>query len=330
MTATMNEREILAVQESSGVDRDTATLMLIERRAIERQAELEAGRLAAGRVVSDPEWESVGSLISRRMSFPRFSETAQPDERGGTVDAPAVCPHCNGGGFTKLAVKFGDPRFGKLFPCQCKLAEREAKDAAILADLDEQLHRYRACTLANYDLKRPIKGVLEWNGQAISEKDQRKALIEAHRIASEYAANPRGWLYLYGPPGSGKTRLAASIANELKAQKLRATYGPIQALFDYIKAGFDDNSSQRRFEALQRAPLLLIDDIGTEYETEWTRPLLQNLINERYNRELPTILTSNDWRDDLPLRIADRIAGMAQVVWLTVGSHRRVQKDVTR
>ena len=43
------------------------------------------------------------------------------------IPAPARdCPYCGGAGFYKEAVPYGHPSFGKLFPCACKLAERES------------------------------------------------------------------------------------------------------------------------------------------------------------------------------------------------------------
>ena len=215
-----------------------------------------------------------------------------------TLNSPTscACPRCDGAGYYALAVPVGHPQFGQLLPCQCTLSRRAQRcQEQLQMPVTQRLHE-RDCRLESVDLHRPLQGVLHWEGQTIDGPQQRQALYEAHRIASEYAAEPQGWLYLYGPPGSGKTRLAASIANAFRDRGIAATYGRIQALLDWLKAGFrgqDAVDFDQRVQLLERAPLLLIDDLGTEHGTTWERVMLENLLNARYNRQLPTILTSN-------------------------------------
>jgi hypothetical protein len=80
-------------------------------------------------------------------------------------------------------------------------------------------------------------------------------------------------------------------------------YASMPGLIAYIQAGFTDDTALRRL-ALQRVPLLVLDDLGTEYVTGFSRVELGDLLNQRYNRELPTIITSNAWFEMLPVRLA--------------------------
>lgn len=340
----LNEQDIQMIQ-ATGVDRQTAEVLAADQYVRRRAEQLLTNQQAAGVQPVTMTWQRLGAV----PPWPSFPASCNPTStpiltlsirEQSTSSTPALmsspsssaCEQCAGAGFYKLAVPVEHPLFGRLQPCACTLATQARRAAEQLQILDSQLLRYRACRLTTFDLQRPIDGPLEWEGQHIAIPQQRQALYEAHRIAITYAAQPQGWLYLYGPPGSGKTRLAASITNAFRDQGIAATYGRIQAMLDWLKASFRSQESSdftERLRLLERAPVLLLDDLGTEHGTSWERTIIENLLNERYNRELPTILTSNTWRDALTVRIADRIAEQAQVIWLLVGSYRRLQCPAT-
>jgi len=54
-----------------------------------------------------------------------------------------------------------------------------------------------------------------------------------------------------------------------------------------------DSARRVTTEPLRRLPVLVLDDIGAEPPTDWRRDELATLIEERYQRRLPTIYTSN-------------------------------------
>jgi len=62
-------------------------------------------------------------------------------------------------------------------------------------------------------------------------------------------------------------------------------------MMNRLKATFSPNSPvslDRRFEAYRTAPLLVLDDLGTQQMTPWVKEKLYQLINYRYITELPT------------------------------------------
>lgn len=125
--------------------------------------------------------------------------------------------------------------------------------------------------------------------------EQVRSLEEAFRTAQEFAEQPAGWLLLGGGFGSGKTHLAAAIANYLAALGTPALFVVVPDLLDHLRATFNPNSSvsfDRRFEEIRNAPLLVLDDLGTQATTPWAREKLYQLFNHRYAARLPTVITS--------------------------------------
>ena len=73
--------------------------------------------------------------------------------------------------------------------------------------------------------------------------------------------------------------------------------------------------------------MLLLDDIGSEHSSSWSESLLFDLLNERYLRALPTVLTSNVLVSDLSDRIASRIeqlAGKGGTLALPLSDYRAI------
>ncbi len=145
--------------------------------------------------------------------------------------------------------------------------------------------------------------------EKLSPKDER-SLEEAFKAANEYAEDPSGWLVLLGPYGSGKTHLAAAIANFRASDGHSVMFVVVPDLLDHLRATFNPNSTvsyDRRFEELRGAPLLVLDDLGTQAMTPWVREKLYQLFNHRYNAALPTVITSADSLDEIDPRLRSRL-----------------------
>jgi DNA replication protein DnaC len=118
----------------------------------------------------------------------------------------------------------------------------------------------------------------------------KRALIKAR----EFAAAPRNWLALSGAYGCGKTHLAAAIANERQLRGEPALFVVVPDLLDHLRATYSPNSLtsyDKRFDEVRKAPLLVLDDLGTESATQWAMEKLYQLFNYRYNARLPTVIT---------------------------------------
>ena len=226
------------------------------------------------------------------------------------------CEICGGMGFVIPDVPATDPRFGRAQPCSCRAAEREAARTEMLLR-ESQLGPLEHCT---FDSFVP-------DGIGLNQQKKRN-LKNAFERCLEYAQEPRGWLVLKGGYGCGKTHLAAAIANFRLAARKRAMFVSTPDLLDHLRAAYSPNavlSYDSRFEEVRNAPLLILDDLGTQSNTEWAQEKLYQIFNHRYNAKLPTVITTNLELEAMEIRIRSRIADptLTQILHILAPDFRR-------
>jgi DNA replication protein DnaC len=154
-----------------------------------------------------------------------------------------------------------------------------------------------------------------------------QSLEKAFQAARKYAEDPRNWLVFSGPYGSGKTHLAAAIANYRAGLGYPPLFVMVPDLLDHLRATFNPNSTvrfDRRFEQVRTADLLILDDLGTQSMTAWVREKLYQLFNYRYIAELPTVITTADTLDEIDPRLRSRMLDtrLCTIHALTVPAYR--------
>lgn len=121
---------------------------------------------------------------------------------------------------------------------------------------------------------------------------------------------PPVWLVLTGTYGCGKTHLAAAIANYRQQQGHPVLFITVPDLLDHLRRAYSPQSLvpyDKRFEEVRTAPLLILDDLGTESATPWAREKLYQIINYRYAARLPTVITTAVPVEELDPRLSTRI-----------------------
>lgn len=118
----------------------------------------------------------------------------------------------------------------------------------------------------------------------------------AVEIAKALIENPNKGVYFYGEFGTGKTFLAAITAQEIIKRGRQVIFTTLKSLSEAIRATYNNNSGNAEAEILKQvknAPTLILDDLGVEKPSRFVCSLLDEVINDRYNSRLQTIITSN-------------------------------------
>lgn len=189
--------------------------------------------------------------------------------------------------------------------CDCGKRERDIMESKLqFANIPEALRSENA-GLARLD--------------AYKLEDSRKTFTNVSKIIRAWIdnypsmnENGKGLYFFSHAKGSGKTRMAAKVAETLIRDKgISAKFATSMQILDAIKATWDGKAGeeQKLLDDLKRVPVLIIDDFGTEKVRDWMSEKFYSIINDRYLNRKIMIFTSNYRVDELDYdeRITNRI-----------------------
>jgi DNA replication protein DnaC len=259
--------------------------------------------------------EMIGSVLRPEADKPQSAPVDGRNSQFAIRNTPDPCPICKGRGYLVYDVPAGDPNFNRVVPCRCT----EAKIAAEHARQMRTVSNLGGLDRMTFDNFLP-------DGVGLPEAI-RRALHNAYEISLGYARDPDGWLVLLGGYGSGKTHLAAAIANHNIALGRPAMFVVVPDLLDHLRAAYGPNSElgfDERMETIRETPLLILDDLGAHNSTAWAQEKLFQIINHRYNARLATVVTSNLRLDEIDPRISSRLADLdrGQLIDIQVPDYR--------
>lgn len=134
-----------------------------------------------------------------------------------------------------------------------------------------------------------------------TETDMQKTMkATAERWVSETLNGGKAWLYMGGNPGSGKTHICTAACGELLKHNIATTYMQWDRESRKLKSYVNDPDFETLVERYTETPVLYIDDLlKTKYMaapvfTEADIKIAFTILNARYIRDLPTILSS-EW-----------------------------------
>lgn len=136
-------------------------------------------------------------------------------------------------------------------------------------------------------------------------------------------------LMLLGGVGTGKTHLAAAIANTFVDRGIMTLFATFSDHLEHIREEFDRAGKREYLSRLKSVPVLVIDDVGKERRTEWSQQIMFDVINSRYEHMLPTIITTNFDEDELANHIGgavwSRLYEMCSGIKTSGSDYRRQQ-----
>jgi len=116
---------------------------------------------------------------------------------------------------------------------------------------------------------------------------------------------PAKGFYIYGEFGVGKSYVLGALANELAEQKIKTVLVYVPEFLREMKHAIQDHSLQEKVDYVKKAPVLMLDDLGAETLSSWTRDeILGTVLHYRMAENLPTFITSNFDYDGLEDHLA--------------------------
>lgn len=285
------------------------------------------------RVVDD-----TSSVVGAFDMIVRRAEEANPMEPGDYLDDEGFI--CCGKCHTRRQVEIEMPDFSRTpydpdvkirrkVPVSCRCRAEEARKE------EERVQK-----------EKEMKAIESLKKQSLMDERLRDATFENFRRTDNNAWNLKlcrrfaehfdemmeknQGLLMYGGVGTGKTFAAACIANYLLAKRVPVVMTSFVKLLDSMQ-GFREEDD-RLIARLNRAKLLIIDDLGAERSTDFALEKVYNIVDSRYRAKLPIILTTNlsmeEMKESMDIRytrIYDRIFELCYPMQFTGQSWRKTE-----
>ena len=174
-------------------------------------------------------------------------------------------------------------------PCKCERAqfEKEEQEQKYRADQVE-INKLKAASLIDEKFRSSTFDSF----QITTDNAKQLKVCKRYATAFETMCEKNQGMILWGKPGTGKTFAAACIANYLIDRKISV----IMTSFVKLISSFQNQggeSEEEIIDKLNRASLLIIDDLGAERSTDYALERVYNIIDSRYRARKPMLLTTN-------------------------------------
>lgn len=207
-----------------------------------------------------------------------------------------VCEMCEDKGFIN----------GRMCTCHKQLLkDLMCKEVSRFAPLDK-------CTFDNFVLdyysEQPMENAI------IPRQRAEKIFDTCRKYAQNFSLNSKNLIF-FGGAGLGKTHLSLAIANVVINKGFNVCYGTSQNICDDLQSeqfGRTDNINYTKNQVLG-CDLLVLDDLGTEIDNQYSIATVYNIVNSRLLAGRPTIISTNytfsKLEEKYDKRITSRLTG---------------------
>lgn len=159
----------------------------------------------------------------------------------------------------------------------------------------------------------------------------KKTLTKSLSFIKNFGTNYDNLLF-YGNSGTGKTFLSSCIARELLTKGYLVIYRTSEQLIsDLRKVRFDNNTLL--YDTLISCDLLIIDDLGTEQMSDFSKTELFNIVNTKLLKKQPMLINTNLSLDEMMKtyseRLTSRLIGNFSL-YKFFGEDLRIVKNLSR
>lgn len=251
------------------------------------------------------------------------SQSIRAEEGDYIVDGLLYCHKCHTPKQCRIEI-LGEIRTPMCL-CKCEKEKRDQREAEIKR---QEFQRHIA------KLKKmgfPDSEMEKWTFDRDDHQNEKISTVARNYVENFDQLKEKGkGLLLFGAVGTGKTFIAACIANALIEKGHPCLVTNFPRLVNTISGMYD--GKQQYIDGLNKFHLLVIDDLASERDTEYMGEIVQNIIDARYRSGLPLIITTNLTSEELkhPLdirkqRIYSRLFEMCVPVEVK-GTDRRKEK----
>ena len=238
---------------------------------------------------------------------------------------PVRCPICGKEKTWRKAVIMGATIRVPIM-CQCEVdLEEEVKKQEEAKTKQDRINRILA--LSNLGERFKDATFDAW----VTSPGTEGCLAAMKEYAETFSKATETGYCIYGRAGNGKSHLAAALVNRLIQRGFTAVFIEVPDLFSRIKATYGaegTGSEDKIMAALGKCDLLVLDDAGAEKPTEWVQEKFFQIINTRYKKFLPVVITTNTkdmagLEDIIGFRAYDRVLEMCVPLKNSGESYRR-------